>query len=134
MLDYASMPTPMTHSSRLTSSEGILLSEKDSSTYHRLIGKPIYLTNTRPNIAFSVNNLNQFLSFPTKAHQQVVFRILHYLKGNPGSGIFLPRNSSIHLRAYNGSDWATCPDTKKFGRVSYFVEIKKTTDYLQELV
>jgi len=104
MLDSVPMPTPMIHSSRLTSSEGILLSEKDSSTYRCLIGRLIYLTNTRPDIAFSVNNLNQFLSSPTKAHQQAVFRILRYLKGNPGFGIFLHRNSSIHLRAYSDSD------------------------------
>ena len=113
MLDYAPVPTPMIHSSRLKSSEGTLLSEKDSSTYRRLIGKLIYITNTRPDITFSVNNLSHILSSPTKAHQQAIFRVLLYLKGNSGSGIFLHRNSPIHLRAYSDSDWATCPDTRK---------------------
>jgi len=73
MLDSALVPTSMIHSSRLQSSEGTLLYEKDSSTYRRLIGRLIYLTNTRPDITFNVNNLNQFLSSPTKAHQQAVF-------------------------------------------------------------
>jgi len=113
ILDSAPVPTPMIHSSRLKSSEGILFYEKDSSTYRRLIGRLIYLTNTRPDITFSVNNLSQFLSSPTKAHQQAFFRILRYLKGNPSASIFLHRNSPIHLRAYSDSNWATCPDTGK---------------------
>ena len=113
MQDCAPMPTPMTDSSRLSLTEGIPLNEDETSTYHRLIGRLIYLTNTRPNITFSVNNLSQFVSVPTKFHQQAAFRILRYLKSNPGSGIFLSSSSPIHLKAYSDSDWATCPDSRK---------------------
>jgi len=113
MQDCAPMPTPMTHSSRLSSIEAIPLNEDKTSTYHRLIGRLIYLTNTRPGIAFSVNNLSQFDSAPTKFDQQATFRILRYLKGNPGYGIFLSSSSLIHLKAYSDSDWATCPDSRK---------------------
>jgi len=73
----------------------------------------IYLTNTRPDIAFNVHNLSQFVSAPTHNHQQAALRILRYLKGNPRSGIFLYNNSSVHLKAYSDSDWATCPDSRK---------------------
>ena len=111
MLDSASMPTPMTHSSRLISFEGIPLTKTNSSTYCKLISRFIYLTKTIPDIAFSVNNLSQFLSSPTKAHQQDVFHILRYLKSN--SSIFFNHNSSIKLCGYNDSDWATYPETRK---------------------
>jgi len=80
MQDCASMPTHMTHSSHLSSTEGIQLNEDETSTYYRLIGKLIYLTNIRHNIAFSVNNINQFVFVPTKFHQQDAFGILRYLK------------------------------------------------------
>jgi len=113
MLDCATMPTPMSHSSRLSSTDSVQLNEESSSTYRRLIGRLIYLTNTRPDIAFSVNNLSQFVSSPTKHHQQAVFRILRYLKGNLGSRIFLHKNSNNQLRGYSDSDWATCSETRK---------------------
>lgn len=35
-------------------------------------------------------------------------RILWYLKGTPDVGIFLPHNSTVQLKAFYDSDWATC--------------------------
>ena len=87
MQNCAPMPTPMTHSSRLSITEGTPLNDDEASAYRKPIGRLIYLTNTRPDIAFSVHNLSQFVSAPTNNHNQVAFRILRYLKGNPGSGI-----------------------------------------------
>ncbi|XP_014521521.1 uncharacterized protein LOC106778120 [Vigna radiata var. radiata] len=69
MLYCAPMPTPMAHSSSLTS-QGDLLNDEDVSSFRRLIGRLINLTNTKPDITFSVNNLNQFVSSPTTLHQQ----------------------------------------------------------------
>ena len=114
MHDYTPMPTPMAHSSQLSITKGTPLTDEEASAYCRLIGRLVYLTNTRPDIAFSVHNLSQCVSAPTSNHNQVAFRILRYLKGNPGSGIFLSNNSSMHLKAYSDSDWATCPDSRKF--------------------
>jgi len=111
MQDCAPMPTPMAHSSRLSTNDGTALNHEDASAFHRLIGRLIYLTNTRLDIAFSVHNLSQFVSAPTQNHQQAALRILRYLKGNPGSSIFLYSNSSVHLKAYSDSDWAICPDS-----------------------
>ena len=113
MQDCAPMPTPMTHSSHLSSIEGIPLNRDETSAYRKLIGWLIYLTNTRPDIAFNINNLSQFVSAPTKFHQQAAFKILRYLKSNPGFGIFLSSRSPIHLKDYSDSDWATCPDSRK---------------------
>ncbi|XP_014496773.1 uncharacterized protein LOC106758354 [Vigna radiata var. radiata] len=106
------MPTPMAHSSRLTS-QGDLLNDEDASSYRRLIGLLIYLTNTRLDITFSVNNLSQFVSSPITLHQQAAHRILRYLKGSPGNGILLHNNNTNQLKAYSDSDWATCPESRK---------------------
>lgn len=54
----------------------------------RLVGKLIYLSHTRPDIAFSVSVVSQFMHSPFEEHLEAVYRILRYLKGNPGKGLF----------------------------------------------
>ncbi|XP_068498349.1 uncharacterized mitochondrial protein AtMg00240-like [Phaseolus vulgaris] len=103
----------MVHSSRVSSSTGTQLTDIETSAYRRLIGKLIYLTNTRPDIVFMFNNLSQFISSPTNLHQQAAFRLLWYLKGNPGNIIFFPSNNTLQLRGFSDSNWATCPETRK---------------------
>jgi len=73
MLDCAPVPTPMVHSSHLSSNQGVALTDAESSSYRRLIGRLIYLKNTKPDIAFSVNKLSQFVLAPTSTHHQVFF-------------------------------------------------------------
>jgi len=87
MLDSA-QATPMTHTFRLSPGQGSPLDVDETSQYRRLLGRLIYLTNTRLDIAFVVHNLSQFTSAPTTHHQQVVSRLLRYLKGTPGEGLF----------------------------------------------
>ncbi|WVZ00757.1 hypothetical protein V8G54_026826, partial [Vigna mungo] len=50
----------------------------------------------------------------------VAFRILRYIKNTPDKGIFLKATSNITLKAYNDSDWATCPDSRK-STIDYIV-------------
>lgn len=58
--------TPMLPSLKLTKDGGKPL---DNPTIHRsTIGALQYLTLTRPDIAFSVNKLSQFLKAPTDLH------------------------------------------------------------------
>ena len=111
-LDSSHVPTPMVpiYSSSATAQP---LNDAATTFYRRLIGKLIYLTTTRPDITFAVNHLSQFLSAPNSAHQQAATRVLRYLKGTPGSGILLHRNSTLQLKAFCDSDWATCPDTRR---------------------
>jgi len=112
MLDSSPATTPMAQTSRLQHT-GQLLDPDEASSYRRLIGRLIYLTNTRPDISLSVNNLSQFVAAPTLFHKQVAFRVLRYLKNSPGNGLFFSINTPIELKAYSDSDWATCPDTHK---------------------
>jgi hypothetical protein len=62
MLECKSMNTPMEAKLKLlvdTSSDLI-----DATLYKQIIGSLMYLTNTRPDICFVVNNLTQFLVDP----------------------------------------------------------------------
>ena len=103
---------PMDPNLKLSQDDGDLI--EDPTSYRRLIGKLLYLTITRPDLSYSVNRLNQFLAAPRKPHLQVVFRILQYIKRTPGQGLFFSSNSKVQLKAFADSDWASCPDTRRF--------------------
>ncbi|XP_014502233.1 uncharacterized protein LOC106762706 [Vigna radiata var. radiata] len=83
------------------------------SDYRRLIGKLFYLTNTRPNLCFTVNLLSQFMQEPTKHHYQALQHILRYVKSSPSEGLFFASDSSIQVKGFSDSDWATCPNTRR---------------------
>ncbi|KAF5452084.1 hypothetical protein F2P56_027118 [Juglans regia] len=104
-------PLPMEPNIKLKRDEGELF--HDPALYRKLVGKLLYLTNTRPDLNYSVNLLSQFMDNPRVPHYDVVLKVLKYVKGTPGQGIFLPANSNIELVAYSNANWATCPDTRR---------------------
>lgn len=59
------------------------------SKYQRLIGKLLYLTNTRPDIAFSVQSLSQFLQKPKMSHWNAALKVVRYIKTTPRVGLFM---------------------------------------------
>lgn len=48
----------------------------DTSQYRRLIGRLLYLTITRPDIAYAVNRLSQYVSNAKLPHLQVAHHLL----------------------------------------------------------
>lgn len=111
LLDAKPCRTPMLKGTKLLEDSATLL--PDPAAYRRLIGKLIYLTNTRPDISYSVQQLSQHMSSPTNLHHEAAIHVLRYLKSCPAHGILLPATSSIQLKAFCDSDWASCPDTRK---------------------
>ena len=85
----------------------------DLSSYHRLIGRLLYLTITRSDICYPVQILSQYLDTPMTTHLATTHRILCYIKFAPGQGILLSSSSHIQLKAFCDSDWASCPDTRR---------------------
>ncbi|WVZ04925.1 hypothetical protein V8G54_018271 [Vigna mungo] len=112
-LNSKPVSTPCDYHTKLSTNSGQPLNDAASSSYRRLIGRLLYLTNTRPDISFAVQQLSQFLSNPSTDRQQAASRILRYLKGSPGKGIFFPSNNIIQLKGFNNSDWAGCIDTRR---------------------
>jgi hypothetical protein len=86
---------------------------EDISAYSRLVGRLIYLNTTRPDITFITQQLSQFLSKPTHTHYNAAVRVLKYLKGCPGRGLFFPRNSTLQLLGFSDADWAGCKDSRR---------------------
>ena len=57
---------------------------EDPERYRRLVGKLNYLTITRPDIAYPVSVVSQYMSSPTVDNWSAVEHILCYLKGASG--------------------------------------------------
>ncbi|GAV57610.1 hypothetical protein CFOL_v3_01147, partial [Cephalotus follicularis] len=61
----------------------------DPSSYRRMVGRLIYLTETRPYIVHAVNILSQFMHKPCQSYLDTALRLLLYLKASPSQGFLL---------------------------------------------
>jgi hypothetical protein len=62
-------------------------SPTNKERYQRLVEKLIYLSHIRPNIAYVVSVMSQFIHAPAEEYMEVVMRIIRYLNGALGRGI-----------------------------------------------
>lgn len=104
-------PIPMDPRTPLNTTDGEPLT--DVPMYHRLIGRLMYPTLSRPDITFAVNKLSQFLAAPRTSHLYAAHHVLQYLKGTPGQGLFFLAASFMCLSAYVDADWGSYMVTKK---------------------
>ncbi|CAL9003229.1 unnamed protein product [Prunus brigantina] len=75
--------------------------------YQRLVGKLIYLAHTRPDIAYAVSVVSQFMHAPSEDHMAAVTRILRYLKVTPGKGLMFSKYGHTDVEGYTDADWAS---------------------------
>jgi hypothetical protein len=85
----------------------------DNTFYRSITGALQYLTLTRPDIAYDVNQACLYMQDPHEAHWNLVKRILRYLHGSISQGILISASPSTELKAYSDADWAGCPDTQR---------------------
>lgn len=111
MLDCKACATPIDTKSKLSASSGTPV--PDPSYYRSLAGALQYLTITRPDISYAVQQACLFMHDPREHHLHLVKRILRYVRGTLDYGLRLFRSSSMDLVAYSDADWAGCPDTRK---------------------
>ncbi|KAL9298920.1 putative RNA-directed DNA polymerase [Arabidopsis thaliana] len=96
--------TPMSPTPKLSLTSGKPLDKP--SEYRAVLGSLQYLSFTRPDIAYAVNRLSQYMHCPTDLHWQAAKRILRYLAGTPSHGIFIRADTPLTLHAYSDADWA----------------------------
>ncbi|KAL5577768.1 hypothetical protein UlMin_019467 [Ulmus minor] len=97
------LPTPMVSSLKLTSDEGDPV--PNATDYRSIVGGLQYVTITRPEIAYCVNKVCQFMQNPLDLHWKAVKRILRYLKGTAEEGILLRRSETLNLTGFCDADW-----------------------------
>ncbi|XP_022871864.1 uncharacterized protein LOC111390967 isoform X2 [Olea europaea var. sylvestris] len=100
--DNKIVDTPIEVNAKYSSSDGLRLS--DPTLYRTIVGSLVYLTITRPDIAYAVHIVSQFVASPTTVHWAAVLRILRYLRGTIFQNLLLPSTSSLELRAYSDAD------------------------------
>ncbi|XP_015161174.1 uncharacterized mitochondrial protein AtMg00810-like [Solanum tuberosum] len=112
--------TPIEQNLKLTTTEFDDLVGSDSdpllldvSEYQRLIGRLLYLTLTRPDISYAVQNLSQFMQAPKTSHMNAAIIIVKYVKKSPGNRVLLSSTSTGSLQGYCDVDWGSCVNTRK---------------------
>ena len=71
------------------------------------------MTMTRPDIAYAVQVVSQFVSAPRTLHLTAVLRIIRYLRGTIDRSMFFPSSSTLDLWAYSDADWAGCAVSRR---------------------
>ncbi len=72
----------------------------DATTYKKMVGKLIYLVNTKLDFRIWLSVMNQLLAEPQQPHLNVVKQILRYLKGTIDCGILYKRGHNVNLEAF----------------------------------
>lgn len=78
-----------------------------------MIGKLFYLSMTRPDISFCVQQLNQYVHKPSQVQWEAATHVIRYLKHTHTTSLYFPTLSDGKLHAYCDSDWATCRTTRR---------------------
>jgi hypothetical protein len=91
--------TSMSSSEKISRHTGTPLSPAEATIYHNTVGALQYLMMTRPDLAFIVNRVCQYMQQPTDEHRTVVKRILCYLKFTVNDGLQVSRSLSSLLSA-----------------------------------
>ena len=105
------LDTPLATTEKLTKHVG----EKcaDSTQYRKVIGGLQYAVLTRPEIAYAVNKLSQFMANPLQAYQTACKWVLRYLKETIDYGLIFKKSDSFDLIAYSNPDWGSDSDNRR---------------------
>lgn len=78
-----------------------------------IVGILQYVSLTRPDVAFLVNKIFQYLYAPITEHMVAAKRILRYIQRPIGLGIKFVIDSFVSIIALSDADWDGCIDDKR---------------------
>eukprot|EP00256_Glycine_max_P060365 XP_014629214.2 uncharacterized protein LOC106798083 [Glycine max] len=110
MANCSFCPTPVDTKPKLSASKDSPY--EDPTKYRSLAGALQYLTFTRPDISYAVQQICLHMHDPRNKHMSALKRILHYLLGTLSYGLHLYKSSFNKLISYTDADWGGCPDTR----------------------
>jgi hypothetical protein len=103
--------TPM--STNVKISVDLTSKQVDPTLYRSMIGSLLYLTASRPDIAFSVGVCARFQANPKESHLTAVKHIIRYVNATVNYGICFSRETNLMLAGYSDADWAGNVDDRK---------------------
>ncbi|KAG8473172.1 hypothetical protein CXB51_035110 [Gossypium anomalum] len=118
MTNARSVHTPMITSSLLSKDEGEPLA--DPTEYRSIVGALQYIVLTRPDIAYAVNRVCQFMHAPTTLHMVALKHILRYLSGTLSHGLVFRKSDRLSLVGYADANWGLDFDDRR-STTGYFV-------------
>ena len=113
--------TPMSTSTKLLRSDSSSTKDAAPSTgqedmrevpYSQAVGAIMYAAmGTRPDVAYAITSLSQFLQSPARPHWVALKRVLRYLKGTQDAQLVYRRipgsaDQALTVHGYSDSDWA----------------------------
>jgi hypothetical protein len=112
---------------------GLKATPEDQQRYASLIGSLLYLANTtRPDIAYAVSVLSQFISDPSDDHWRGAKRVLRYLKSSVDLGLMFKSSDATvtgyaaavcgkQVTGYTDADFAACVTRRSRTGYIFFV-------------
>jgi hypothetical protein len=110
MVNCKPAPTPVSTSSKSSATD--VSPAPDGSFYRSIAGTLQYLTLTRPDLTYAVNQAYLHMHVLHDSHWALVKRILRYIRGTTGHGVHIYGSAGVQIKAYSDADWAGCPDTR----------------------
>ncbi|KAL0551317.1 hypothetical protein IC582_010403 [Cucumis melo] len=87
--------------------------EVDHKLYRSIVGSLLYLTASRPDIAYVVGRCARYQADPRISHLEAIKRILKYVHGTSDFGMMYSYNTTPTLVGYCDADWASSADNCK---------------------
>ena len=117
MTDVNLVATPLPKNIKLNDIKEVLPKDQTANTnvpYSKAIRSLMYMAiQTRPDIAFVVQNLSQYTSHPAHEHWMAVKQVLWYLKGTRDEGILFKCAKTLpKLEIFSDTDFANQADVK----------------------
>ncbi|KAL8154561.1 hypothetical protein AgCh_000071 [Apium graveolens] len=78
-----------------------------------LVESLMYLTDTRPDITYGVSLITRFMEQPKKTHWEAGKRILRYVHGTLGDGLYYQKANDSKVLGYCDTDWGGSVDDSK---------------------
>ena len=82
----------------------------NQTMFRSMIGSLLYLTASRPNIAFSVGGCAHYQSCPKESHLTAVKRIIKYVNGTCEYGLWYSYDTNVQIAGFADADWAGSVD------------------------
>ncbi|GJU85046.1 ribonuclease H-like domain-containing protein [Tanacetum coccineum] len=81
--------------------------------YRRLAGGLQYLTFTRPDLSYAVQQICLYMHDPREPHLAALKSILRYVQITLDLGLYLYASFTTSLVGYTDADWVGCPSTRR---------------------